>query len=111
MNKPLSPSPDISALALFEPPPDTLYSLDRVSQILDVSRRWIALCARHGLIVPMFDPMVGGWFFDAAAIQTLRRIEYLRAIHRLDMLGLKLVLELLREVETLRAEVGFLRSR
>jgi hypothetical protein len=112
MNYPHSLGSDFpSALALFEPAPDTLYSLDHVSQLLALSRRWIAICARHGLVHPVFDPLVEGWYFDAAAIQTLRRIEYLRAMHRLDLLGIKLVLELMREVETLRAEVRFLRGR
>ena len=112
MNYPHSIGSDIgSTLALFEPAPDTLYSLDYVSQLLDLSRRWIALCARHGLIHPAFDPLEEGWYFDAAAIQTLRRIAHMRAMHRLDLFGIKLVLDLLREVETLRAEVRFLRGR
>lgn len=112
MNYPHSTGHDIrSALALFEPAPDTLYSLDYISQLLDLSRRWIALCARHGLIRPAFDPLEAGWYFDAAAIQTLRRIKHLRAMHCLDMFSIKLVLDLLREVETLREEVRFLRGR
>ena len=112
MNYPHSLGPDISAaLALFEPAPDTLYSLDHVSLLLALSRRWIALCARHGLVHPAFDPLEEGWYFDAAAIQTLRRIEYLRAMHRLDMVGIKLVLDRMREVEWVRSEVRFLRGR
>ena len=99
-----------STLALFAPEPNTLYPLEHVAQLLDLSRRWIALCARHGLIHPAFDPLMEGWFFDAEAIHTLRLIEQLRALRCLNMPAIKLVLDLRREVETLRAEIRYLRN-
>jgi hypothetical protein len=93
--------------ALFEPTPHTLYTLDHVSQLLALSRHWIALCARYGLI----HPLVKGWYFDPAAIQTLRRIEHMGAVHGLDLLGIKLDSDLTRELEALRAEVRFRPAR
>ncbi len=106
---PYEPHP-LSTLASYEGVPDLIYSLDRVAELLDLPRRWIALCARHGLIEPVSDPSAEGLHFDAAALQTLRHIEFLRARHRLDLPALKLLLDLAREVEELRAEIRFLRS-
>jgi DNA-binding transcriptional MerR regulator len=100
----------MSPLIPYQPDPEALYSLEWVASFSRIPRRQIVLYARQGLIHPALDPLVGGWYFDAAAIQTLRRIEQLRAMHRLDMLGIKLVLDLLREVEMLRTEVRFLRG-
>jgi len=97
-------------LALFEPALHTLYSLEEVARTLDLSRHWIALCARHGLIHPVSDPVSGIWYFDAEAIRTLRRIEMLRSMHGLNVLSLKFVLGLLQEVETLRQEVQSIRA-
>jgi DNA-binding transcriptional MerR regulator len=100
-----------SAVAIFEPASDTLYPLDTVARMLDVPRRWIAHSARHGLIHPVVDSATDGWSFDAKAIQTLRRIQSLQTLHHLDLDTIKLVLDLVREVESLRAEVSFLRAR
>lgn len=100
----------MKSLAIYQPDSEVLYSLDGTAALAGVPRRHIAFYVRHGLIQPAFDPRLEGWYFTAEAIQTLRRIEQLRAIHRLDVPGLKLVLELLREVEALRAEVRFFRG-
>jgi DNA-binding transcriptional MerR regulator len=91
-----------TALILSEPEPDTLYPLERVAQFAGLPRRHIVLYVRHGLVRPAIDPADAGWYFTAEAIRTLRRIEMLRALHRLDVFGVRLVLDLMSEIERLR---------
>jgi hypothetical protein len=49
--------------------------------------------------------------FTEESIYIIRRIEYLRTVHGLDLPSLKILFDLLEEVERLRAEVRFLRGR
>jgi DNA-binding transcriptional MerR regulator len=49
--------------------------------------------------------------FTEEAIRTVRRIEYMRAVHGMSVAWIKTMFDLLDEVEHLRAEVRFLRSR
>ncbi len=94
-----------SRLIVWEPSPGTLYTIDNLAQMVCLSRRLIALYSRHGLIRPAFEPQDGGWYFTAETIQTLRRIENLRIVHRLDLSGMRLVLGLIKEIERLREEM------
>ena len=55
------------------------------------------------------DPACSGWYFNDEAI--LRRIEYLRTTCGLDMVGIKLAINLAREVDRLREELNFRRRR
>jgi hypothetical protein len=48
--------------------------------------------------------------FTEEAIYTIRRIEYLRTVHGLDLAWLKTMFDLLDEVDRLRAELRFLRN-
>ena len=57
------------------------------------------------------DPACGGYYFNDEAIRTLRRIEYLRADCGINLVGIKMILRLTNEVESLRAEVSFLRRQ
>ena len=99
-----------SALQPFEPAPQDLYSIEAVVHITQTPRHSIAVYCRHGLIAPIAPPERGGWQFDDEAIRDLRRIESLRAEFGLELPALRMVLELYREIERLRAEVRFLRS-
>jgi hypothetical protein len=94
-----------TALILSEPEPDTLYPLERVAQFAGLPRRHIVLYVRHGFVRPAIDPAYAGWYFTAEAIRTLRRIEMLRTLHRLDPSGVRLVLGLMSEIERLREEL------
>jgi hypothetical protein len=55
------------------------------------------------------DPACSGWYFKDEAIRILRRIEYLRTACSLNLIGIKLMLELSREVERLREKLNFAR--
>ncbi len=108
MRRTIYPEP-ISALELFEPAPETTYSIEEAARLAQVPRRLIAVYSRHGLVSPTADPDIGGWYFDDEGIRTLRQIERLRGSLGMSLMAVKLVLELGHEVERLRQEVRFLR--
>jgi DNA-binding transcriptional MerR regulator len=99
------------ALELFQPKPNVLYSLDVAAHLAGVPRRSILIYCRAGLVRPVVQPPYGVMEFTEEAIYTLRRIEYLRTIHGLDLAWLKTMFDLLDEVERLHAELRFLRNR
>ncbi len=103
-------SPPSLAIELFQPKPNVLYSLDETAHIAGVSRRSILIYCRAGLIQSVVQPPYGVMGFTEEAIYTLRRIEYLRTVHGLDLVWIKAMLDLLDEVERLRVELRFLRN-
>ena len=104
-------SPSALALELFQPNPNVLYSLDATAHLAGVPRRSILIYCRAGLVRPVFQPPHGVMAFTEETIYTVRRIEDIRAEHRLDVTWIKTMFDLLGEVEHLRAEVRFLRKR
>ena len=107
----VSDIPSPVALELFQPQPDVLYSLEAAAQLASVSRRAILVYCRAGLVRPVFQPPYGMMTFTEEAIRTVRRIEQLRTVHGLDLALIKTMFALLDEVERLRAELRFWRSR
>jgi len=108
MKRTFYPEP-ISALELFEPAPEIMYSIEEAARLAQVPRRLIAVYFRYGLVSPAADPDLGGWYFDDEGIRTLRQIERLRNSLGMNLAAVKLVLELTHEVERLRQEARFLR--
>lgn len=109
MNLPIE-SP-IQALQLYEPETAVFYSIETAASLARVSRRRIAVYCRHGLVAPVMDPDSGGWQFNDEAIRRLRQIESLRAVCGANLSAIRIILELMEEVEHLRQELRFLRSR
>ena len=101
----------ITTLQLFEPDARAVYTLEAAARLTQLSRRLIAVYFRHGLVSPVMDPACSGWYFNDEAIRILRRIEYLRNACSLNLVGLKLMMDLLGEVERLREELNFRRRR
>ena len=95
-------------LPLFEPDADATYTLELVADLTGVSSRTILRYQEQGLISPVEDGESGAQYFNDEALLTLRRIEHLRTHCEMNETGLKLMLNLLDEVECLREE---LRSR
>jgi len=100
--------------ASTHPPPfaatmDNVYSIETVVQLTRTPRHQIAVYCRHGLISPVPAPERAGRWFDDDAIRMVRRIERLRVDHDLNLAGLRVIAELLREVERLRDDVRALR--
>ena len=65
---------------------------------------------RAGLVEPVVCPPYGIIEFTEEAIYILRRIDYLHSVQGLELIWIKTLFDLHREVERLRAEVRFLRS-
>ena len=98
--------PNISlAVQTFEPDPVAVYSIETAAQIAGVPRRTILIYCKHGLISPIADPMIWGYWFTADTIRTLRKIETLRSTCGDDFPGIAMILDLLSEVQALRAQI------
>ena len=99
-----------TTLQLFEPDARAVYTLEQAAGLTQLPRRLIAVYFKHGLVSPVMDPACSGWYFNDEAIRILRRIEYLRTACGINLVGIKLIMDLAREVERLREELNF-RSR
>jgi len=106
----LADMPASRALELYQPRPNVLYSLEATAHLAAVPRRSILIYCRAGLVRPVLQPPYEMMGFTEEAIYTVRRIEYLRAVHRCDLAWLNTVFDLLNEVEHLRAELRFFRN-
>lgn len=103
--------PSSSALDIFQPKPDVLYSLEAAAHLAGVPRRSILIYYRAGLVRPVFQPPYGVMAFTEEAILAVRQIEHMRVAHGINMAWIKTIFDLLDEVEHLRSEVSFLRNR
>jgi DNA-binding transcriptional MerR regulator len=92
-----------TSLRLFEPDPAVVYPIERVERLAQVPRRTILIYCRHGLISPVADPELGGFYFSGDAIRALKRIGYLQATRGVNLAGIKLILDLADELQRLRA--------
>ena len=101
----------LRALDLYEPDPRLIYSIDLAARLTQVPRRRIALYYMHNLVSPVRDPESGGWYFNDEGLRTLRRIEQLREAADMNLAAIRMILDLTREVESLRDEVRLLRRR
>ncbi len=112
MNDPRDPDrPVVLTLELFQPRPNILYSLDTAAHLAGVPRRTLLRYCRAGLVGPTFQPPYGVMLFSEETIRAVRAIERMRAVDGLDVGVIKTLLGLLGEVERLRTELRFLRSR
>jgi DNA-binding transcriptional MerR regulator len=95
-----------ATLQRFEPDADTVYPLDTAARIARVPRHLILVYYKHGLITPLSDPDYGGYYFTNEAIRTLQRIGHLHTTCGINLTGVRLILDLMDEVERLRHERG-----
>lgn len=103
MNPPSENDP--SALPLFEPDADATYTIEAIASLTGASTQTILRYQEHGLISPVAGRAADSGQFDAEALRTLRRIEHLRSACAVNESGLKLILDLMEEVERLRTEL------
>jgi len=80
-----------------DPAEPATYSLDMIAEITGVSSQTILNYQEQGLLPPAG--------FDDEALHTLRRIDYLRSTCETNLSGIRLILDLLDQVETLRTEL------
>ena len=97
------------ALELVMPVPGILYSLDATADLAGVPRRIVLVYCHAGLVRPVVQEPYGVMEFTEEAIYAIRRIEQMRTVHGLSLAWIKIIFDLLDEVERLRAEVRFLR--
>ena len=86
-----------SELPLYEPDTDATYQLDIVAQLTGISSQTILHYQEHGLIRSAD--------LDDEAVHTLRRIEHLRQTCEANISGLKLIIDLMNQVERLKSEL------
>lgn len=98
------------AMEVYQPDPDLLYSIEMAEKLTQIPRRRIALYYRHGLVAPVHDPALGGWFFTDEALHTLRRVDYLFRVCGMNPQAIRLLLRLMEEVEELQRELRFWRG-
>jgi hypothetical protein len=103
--KPESKPANTLAVQSFEPDPAAVYSIETAAQIAGVPRRTILIYCKHQLIAPLTDPTIWGYWFTADSIRTLRRIEALRITCGDDFPGIAMILDLMNEVQVLRAQL------
>ena len=90
-------------LQLFDPPADTVYTIEAAAQLAAVPRRTILVYCKHRLLSPLFDTEVKGYSFDGDGVRSLRRIEALRTVCGDDFAGIRIILDLTKELERLQA--------
>jgi MerR family transcriptional regulator/heat shock protein HspR len=102
MNPESSPQP--SGSPVFAEDSDTVYSLELVAELAGTETSAVLHYREIGLIstVPAQSP--DPLLFDLECLRRLRRIEHLRSTCGVNDAGLKLILDLLHEVECLREE-------
>jgi len=88
-------------LPLYEPDADATYHLEIVAQLTGISSQTIVRYQESGLIHPHGAPDE----FDDEAVHTLRRIEHLKTTCEANLSGLKLILDLMNQVERLQTEL------
>src|SRR5690242_20770752 len=89
----------VQAVQVFEPEAHGTYSVEAAERLTHVPRRAILIYCKHGLVSPASNPDWDGFWFDDEAIRTLRGIERLRARCGVNLAGIKLFLELMKELE------------
>jgi len=90
-------------LQLFDPPVDAVYTIEAAAQLAGVPRRTILVYCKHRLLSPLLDARVQGYSFDGDGIRSLRRIEALRTVCGDDFAGIRIILDLTKELERLQA--------
>lgn len=91
-------------LQLFDPPVDAVYTIEAAAQLAGVPRRTILVYCKHRLLSPLLDARVQGYSFDGDGIRSLRRIEALRTVCGDDFAGIRIILDLTKELERLQAD-------
>jgi DNA-binding transcriptional MerR regulator len=91
-------------LQLFDPPADAVYTIEAAAQLAGVPRRTILVYCKHRLLSPLLDARVQGYSFDGDGIRSLRRIEALRTVCGDDFAGIRIILDLTKELERLQAD-------
>jgi DNA-binding transcriptional MerR regulator len=88
----------------------TRHDLETVAGLTGVARREILVYCRSGLVSVEGSVETEELFFDDEALYRIRRIEEMRTEQGINLAGIRMIFELLNEVQRLREEMRFLRS-
>lgn len=80
------------------------YSLEMIAELAGVEESTVMRYRECGFLRPVPGAAEAGERFDEECLRQLRRIEHLRRECALNETGLRMILELLEEVEFLRQE-------
>jgi chaperone modulatory protein CbpM len=86
------------------------FGLEEISHLVDMPTTRVIEIVEHGIVEPR-GPHPDRWVFDLPALHTVRRAVRLQRELELDWAGIALALDLLDQVESLRAENRMLRQR
>jgi MerR family transcriptional regulator, repressor of the yfmOP operon len=98
------PSPNPHDDPVFEAETDTCYSIEVIAELAGLSPRTVHYYQERGYIRPASRDAKNAALFDVECLRQLRRIGHLRATCGTNHAGLKLILDLLHEIECLREE-------
>ena len=90
---------------VIEPAHSAAYTLDIIASACGVSSQTVIHYHEQGLISPATQDDAGTALYDDESLHRLRRIEHLRENYALESAALRLTLDLMDEVERLRAEL------
>lgn len=96
-----SPSPD---LPVYEEEADIGYSIEVIAELAGVHTQTILHYQEQGFIRPASREPGDQALFDVESLRQIRRIGHLRATCEMNDAGLKLILDLLHQIECLREE-------
>lgn len=86
----------------FTPVEDAFYGLDDAAHLAGLPRHFVIVCCKHGLVSPRVDAAYGGLYFSVPDIRLLRRIGYLHGECGINLVGIRIILDLTDEIERLR---------
>lgn len=98
------PPPSSGDHLVYEVDTDIHYSIEVMAELAGVSTQTVVHYQEQGFIRPSSRDEGNAELFDVEFLRQLRRIEHLRATYEMNDTGLKLMLDLLHEIECLREE-------
>jgi DNA-binding transcriptional MerR regulator len=90
---------------------EAIYTIETVSRLTRIPEEDIVIYHRTGVISSTRGGDGSQLLFDETAVHQLRRVAFLLAEYEMNRAALKLVSGLFQEIESLRAELRFLREK
>jgi DNA-binding transcriptional MerR regulator len=101
----------IVQLHIVSPTNQSPYSLEELARLSGVSPALVQRYLDEGLIAPIAGNARTSWFFDDNALFELRRIQRLRRELGVNIAGVAVIHDLLRQIDELKAQLEELRRR
>jgi len=98
------------SLEIYAPIAGKTYTLEEAERVSGAPKRNILVYCNSGLIPDVEKSEVQGLLFGDVAIRTIRHVEFLKHVKGINLEGIRVILELQNEVETLRADLQFYRE-